>query len=121
MKTDPNAPINPSLTRVGEREHCAGGLTKREWFTGMALEGLLSDHDQMRSFEDSARKAAKVLVAEKKKAGVDVDPEEQAREALDTLIAFRAVEIADMTILRLNATDDDVTPTDAGAGEKAAP
>ena len=103
--TDPNDPIHPTLTRVGEKEHSHGGLTKREWFTGMALEGLLSDHDQMRAFEESARKAAKILVADKKKQGVDVDHEEQAREALDTLIAFRAVEIGDMVIARLNAPE----------------
>ncbi len=117
MITDPHASIYPAVKRVGEVEQSAGGLTKREWFTGMALEGLLSDHDQMRAFEESARKAAKILVAEKKAAGNEVDFEEQAREALDTLIAFRAVEIGDMAIARLNAPEPEPPAAD---GQKEA-
>lgn len=101
-KTDPNAPAYPSHAENGEK-HC--GLTKREWMTGMALEGLLSDHDQMRKFEDSAIKAAKSVVADRLKEGITIDLEETTRESLDVLIAFRSVEIADMVILQLNKTE----------------
>ena len=105
MSIDPNAPFHPSATWIGDRGTSTGGLTIRAWFTGMALEGLLSDHDQMRAFEESAVKAAKIIVEEHRAGGREVDKEETTREALDTLIAFRSVEIADMVIARLNATE----------------
>lgn len=46
MKTQPNDPINPlsrtNLTEKREKDHCSG-LTKREYFAAMAMQGILDN------------------------------------------------------------------------------
>ncbi|GGH02878.1 hypothetical protein [Pedobacter zeae] len=51
MKTKPNDPINPSTTlqysgnaQLGDIKVTTDGLTKREYFAALALQGLLSYH-----------------------------------------------------------------------------
>ena len=53
--TNPNEMVFPQMKQVGNVAIAEGGLTKREWFAGMALQGMFSvnggwDAQQMSSF-----------------------------------------------------------------------
>jgi hypothetical protein len=52
MKTDPNAPINPykHLNCNGQIDDQYKGLTKREYFAAMAMQGLLAQKPNRTSF-----------------------------------------------------------------------
>lgn len=44
-----------------------GGLTKREWFAGMALQGMLASRTSWYDYSKSAYKLADAMIAEGKK------------------------------------------------------
>lgn len=86
MKTNPNDPISPvhEATRVMENGmddmgSCilAGGLTKREYFAAMAMQGLLAN-----SFDDGVSQPASTLSGEQL-AVIAVDQADRLIEALN--------------------------------------
>ena len=64
MKSEPNENINPT----GDHRDCEprGGLTKREYFAAMAMQGLLANAriaENMGKYEDQISQAKQVVIA----------------------------------------------------------
>lgn len=46
-----NAPAMPHLMKVGDTAKSEGGLTKREYFAGLAMQAMLSNEAALRRFD----------------------------------------------------------------------
>jgi hypothetical protein len=64
---EPAFPLQPGkvLDRQGVQfwQNGQEGLTKREYFAGLAMQGLLSSHEIIRHFNKSAKKSSGLLPA----------------------------------------------------------
>lgn len=61
-KTDPNAPAMPWVVEGMDMSDVqtfgTGGLTKREWFAGLAMQGVLAGPDSPNFEDDSVARSA---------------------------------------------------------------
>src|ERR1035437_6133224 len=66
MKTEPNEPINPIIASSNESTLHHSGLTKREFFAGLAMQGLLANTNpgDIPSIAKMAVEAADALILE---------------------------------------------------------
>ena len=100
MTNNNDAPAFPQRVSTGvcsisdngkmEREfQTVGGMTKREWFAGMALQGMLSDYNNIENCSKTAEETA--------------EENEGGNDLFNVITAF-SIHFADTLLLKLAAS-----------------
>ena len=97
MNTEGNDPTYP--------DNSSSGLTKREYFAAMALQGILSDPEEMKmegEYEESDEEMEEGDEMESENEGGDMENRRKNGESCLECACRLAVEHADMLIRQLN-------------------
>jgi len=97
MNTEGNDPTYP--------DNSSSGLTKREYFAAMALQGILSDPEEMKmegEYEEGDEEMEEGDEMESENEGSDMENRRKSGESCLECACRLAVEHADMLIRQLN-------------------